>query len=182
MEIKKKYISDIELSLCQNFDCGGEDESMSFFLRDEALMCYKKGEAVTHVLLTEDEKCIVGYFSLKCANFQLQETDSYTGEIKNIVYPAVEIARFAIAANFQSKKHIDENVNFSEYMMQELMADIYDIRQYAVGVRAIILFSVNRDKQLHFYKKMGFGLFIENVGVNQSTENEGCVPMYQLLA
>ena len=65
--------------------------------------------------------------------------------------------------------------------MDELMYNVQFIREYFIGIKAIILFSVNGLKQINFYKKMGFKIFNEFYDAYQSTENENCIPMYLFL-
>lgn len=177
MEIKVKAINLIDdASSYQNFSCGYEDASMSEFLRDEARKAYDDGYAVTQVLFNGDNQDVIGYYSLKCGSFQ-RNIDKNTIKI----VPTVEIARFAIAWAYQHKEYKD-GAKFSEYMMQDAMADIMSIKQQLAGVRAITLFSVDRINARKFYQKMEFKKFDEaSFDIYRDTENDGCIPMYMII-
>ena len=182
MAINSTYITDIDEKKLSLFDCGDSEYStMSFFLRDEALALHKDGTAFTKVYIdTDNNDAIVGYTSLKASCFQYTTCSHYSNEELLHVVPAVEIARFAIATDYQGKLYAEEEQNYSEYVLFQALQDIMSLRDYAIGVKAAILFSVNRPKQLHFYSKSGF-LRLSEQYVFKSTENEDCVPMYMPL-
>ena len=182
MAIKPIYITGIDENKLRLFDCGDSKYStMSFFLHDEALALHKDGTAFTQVYIdTNNNDAIVGYTSLKASCFQYIIRSEYTDEELLHVVPAVEIARFAIATEYQGRLYAEAKQNYSEYVLFQALQDIMSLRDYAIGVKAAILFSVNRPKQLHFYSKSGFERLSEQY-VFKSTENEECVPMYMPL-
>ena len=182
MAIEPIFITDIDKDKLSAFDCSDSAYStMSFFLRDEALALHKDGTAFTKVYIDENnDNAIVGYTSLKASCFQYTACSNYTNEEILHVVPAVEIARFAIATAYQGKVYPEEDEKYSDYILSQALQDIMSLRDYTLGVKAAILFSVNRPKQLHFYSKNGF-LRLSEKYIFQSTENEGCVPMYMPL-
>ena len=181
MAIEPVFITDIDENKLKTFDCGDSSYStMSFFLRDEALALHKDGTAFTKIYIDETNNAIVGYTSLKASCFQYTARSKYSMDEIIHVVPSVEIARFAIATDYQGKIFTEENEKFSDYILSQALQDIMSLRDYTLGVKAAILFSVNRPKQLHFYSKNGF-LRLSEKYIFQSTENEGCVPMYMPL-
>lgn len=181
MSVNSIFITDIAEDKLKAFDCGDSAyATMSFFLRDEALTMHKDGTAFTKVYIDESSNDIVGYTSLKASCFQYTTSDKYSHDEIYYVVPAVEIARFAIATAYQGKICAEENEKYSDYILSQALQDVMDLREYALGVKAVILFSINRPKQLYFYSKNGFHRLSEKY-VFQSTENEGCVPMYMPL-
>ena len=180
MKIENKLICDVEPAIYKDFDCGKE-WSMNLFLKEDALKYYLSGQATTNVIIDAENNQTIGYFSLKCNSFKISNIDLSNSEEIIEVIPAVEIARFAVDRNFQGKIMENDDIKYSEYIMDELMYNVQFIREYFIGIKAIILFSVNGLKQINFYKKMGFKIFNEFYDVYQSTENENCIPMYLFL-
>lgn len=185
MNIEEKFLSGIDIEKCKNFDCGENDIStMSSFLYEEAPMHQSEGTAFKKVFLDADNNdTIVGYYSLK-ASILLYRGNAPHGISETITYviPAVEIARFALALPYQGFKNPETGRNVSTDLMEYALRDIMDLREYALGVKAVVLFSIDRIKQLRFYEKFGFKRFLfDSQEVFQSTENEGCIPLYLIL-
>ncbi|MBR2216222.1 MAG: hypothetical protein IJ849_10790 [Selenomonadaceae bacterium] len=180
MDIKKYFIFDIAPDALQNFDCG-EEWSMSYFLRYDALEAYRQGQAMTNVFVDCATGLVLGYYSLKSNSFLHKYVHPYSGCAVSDTVPCVEIARFALDKQFQRQKLPGSDIKYSEYLMSEALQDINDLREYLVGVKAVMLFSLNKPKQIHFYHKFGFKEFAPSDGIHQSTEVEGCLPMYLLL-
>lgn len=182
MAVDALFITDVNKNKLKTFDCGDtEYATMSFFLRDEALNFHKRGMAFTKVYIDGDNHdTIIGYSSLKASCFQYTAPYQYSGDEILHVVPSVEIARFAISTEYQSKLFQEEGEKYSDYILSQVLQDIMDLREYALGVEAVVLFSINRPKQLHFYKKNGFHALSEQA-VFTSTENDGCIPMYMPL-
>lgn len=182
MKIEEHFLDDIDVENRRSFDCGENDIStMSSFLYEDAQAYQDSGAAFTKVFIdSDDNDSIIGYYSLKSSCFQYVDTDKYTNSEIIQVVPAVEIARFAVALKYQGEHIPKLNQKFSSFLMFTALQDIMSLRDYALGVQAAILFSLDLPRQLRFYKREGFSRFIEE-DVFQSTENEGCVPMYKIL-
>ena len=182
MKIEERFLDDIDVENRRSFNCGENDIStMSSFLYEEAQVYQNSGTAFTKVFIdSDDNNSIIGYYSLKSSCFQYTDTDKYTGSEIIQVVPAVEIARFAIALKYQGKIIPKLKQKFSSFLMFTALQDIMSLRDYILGVQAAILFSLDYPKQLRFYEREGFSYFCEE-DVFQSTENEGCVPMYKIL-
>ena len=180
MDIEKHFIFDIAPSYLQNFDCG-EEWTMSYFLRDDAFEAYRQGQAMTNVFVDCSTGTVLGYYSLKSNSFLHKYFHPYSQQNVSDTVPCVEIARIALDKRFQRKYLPDSDIKYSEYLMGEAMQDINDLREYWLGIKAVMLFSINKPKQISFYQKFGFKEFAPNDNIHQSTDVEDCLPMYLLL-
>ena len=136
MKIEERFVDDIGESLRRSFDCGENDIStMSSFLHEEAPICQETGAAFTKVFIDADNgDSIIGYYSLKASCFQYSEIERHTGEEIIQVVPAVEIARFAVALDYQGKLMPDNRQKVSGFLMFMTLSDIMSLREYALGV------------------------------------------------
>ena len=185
MNLYERFLSDVDVELCKSFDCGENDIStMSSFLYEEAPIHQAEGTAFTKVFFDADNQdAIVGYYSLKASCLSCQRAGAgCSPETVIDVIPAVEIARFAVSLAYQGMVDSASGTKASATLMEYALGDIMDLREYVLGVKAVVLFSIDREKQLRFYRRFGFQrIEEENEQVFLSTENEGCVPMYLIL-
>ncbi|SFL65810.1 hypothetical protein [Pelosinus propionicus] len=179
-------ITDVGQSLIQIFDCNSPKSTMTDFFIDTnyAYKHHKKGEAITKVLVDTEKDCIVGYFTLKCSSLQWEYEDEFTNKEVKDALPAIEISRFAIDKNYQGKKCPIvgyEELNFSDYLFDNIMDFIIIIRETFAGISGIILYSVDDAKALSFYKRQGFNEICGSYSVYEPTDTIDCIPMYKFV-
>lgn len=150
-----------------NFTCG-ENKELEDFLKSDAFAYNREGQGNTYLILDKEGRDIIGYYTLRANAIQAYNDDNKRVEI----LPAIEIARFAIAADYQGKGYGRLIFFFS------VLPKINKIKSI-VGVNTIMLFSVNTEQALGFYEKIGFKITEDEVRqfINEDC-NKGCKLMY----
>ncbi len=165
MDLTVRTLCEEHTSLLNQFQC--TEASMSMYLKKYALDYTNTGEGNTQLLIKDGNE-VVGYFTLKCTSLPIFEAEM-SEEPK--IYPAIEIARFAIHSNFTNK-------GIGSILMSYVLELIAILKKEVLGVRFTILFAINKEDVLSFYEKMGFKRIDDALDVTYTVENEGCIPMY----
>lgn len=131
-----------------HFDCG-DDDLNEFFASDSAV-ADKQLLSVTYV--AEHEDVVIAFFSV--SNASIRRSDLPTSKIKKLPQrkryknmPAVNIARFAIARDFQSR-------NIGTKLMEFIK--VWFVKANKTGCRFIIVDAYNNPKIIRFYQKNNF--------------------------
>lgn len=142
-------INQVPQSVINAFDSG--NEVFNDFLKETALRWQNNGEAVTYLIVTENERkanCytrIYGYVSINSMGL-LYDTQ---GENRKYL-PCVEIRMFAIAK--QLRKRHDPMIKYSDMIFKLILQNLYELSTKVIGFRAIFL-NANKD---------GFRLYKDN--------------------
>lgn len=149
---KKKY-----LSLIESFDCG--NQGLNKLLKE-----VNSHHCTTMLLVTDDK--IIGYFSFRC----------YSVVINSEVYPAIEIRSYAIDNKYQGLK-LPSGITISHTFINIMIEHCGNISKNIIRAKYFVLHSLNNEKTLRFYKKVGFEL-LDNGNVLYDEFNNECIPMF----
>ena len=133
------------------------------YIKLNAIGDHQKGMGVTHVLLDEEQKRLLGFITLRATSLV---SEGYDG-VKN-VHPALEIAELAVEEKFER-----QGVGTT---LLALAIDIADeLRSNMVGIRHIVVCA---DKAaVGFYQKFGFGKLSSLYEVLHDGWNDLCEPL-----
>lgn len=149
-----------------SFSCG-KNTDVERFLKEQSIEFTKKNQSVTYIVVTQDAKEIVGYFtitikpiSVNCDNFsntlkkkiaRVSEQNAYDG---NYSLSAYLVAQLGKNFNEGAKDKIAGN------QLLEMAIDKIKELQYMAGGMVVFLETDNNDKLLHFYEvQNGFKRF-----------------------
>lgn len=167
MGLKEVTVIDDEyLKLLDEFTCG--EEGLDSFLYDSACIHHNRGEGITTLIVDDDEKEIIAYYTLKCN--ALQHDDLNVPDRAQVI-PAIEISRFAVKTNYQ-------NDGWGTALLGTyVFKSIFDISN-KIGVSCIMLYSLPEERNIHFYGKFGFEKFDSEIQNLIESNNTGCIGMY----
>lgn len=160
---KFKRISSVDIELIEEFSCGSPE------LDKKLLQMKDNDDGTTFVFLDETNGQIIGYCTYCASGLKKSyENDSVT-------YPAAEIKYFAIDKTYQHKAY-DEDFNFSDLMLCEVMRRLIEISENSISFDYILLYSV--PDAVSFYKRNGFYEFTEFMEHDSYNYINGCIPMF----
>lgn len=165
--IEERLSDDKHMRRVNDFDCG-ESKELEDFLKSEAFTYNREGQGNTYLIFDKYGKDILGYYTLRTNAIQ-----AYNSENRRIeVLPSVEIARFAISAKYQGQGY------GKLIFFLSILPKAREIKNI-VGVSTIMLFSVDTEQALSFYKSIGFKQTEDEVKqfINEDC-NKGCKLMY----
>jgi GNAT superfamily N-acetyltransferase len=127
-----------------------EDEALRIFIRKHARPSSHAGITKTYIAREEDDKRVVGYVSIMCAEVKLEKTYEIEDKIAANRYeyqPAVRISRLAVEDDSQGK-HI------GKCLVETALGIILELIEPHVGCRFVILDA--KKKSVSFYTDRGF--------------------------
>ena len=159
-------ISSIDIELIEEFSCG------SYELDKKLAEMKVNDEGTTVIFFDETNNQIIGYCTYSTSGLK----KSYQND--SITYHAAEIKYFAIDENYQHKSY-DEDFNFSDLMLCEIMKRLLEISENVISFDYILLYSV--PDAVSFYERNGFSKFDEFMEKDSYIYIDGCVPMFFVL-
>lgn len=141
---------DVPQPVIDAFDSGNPD--FNDFLKEKAGKWQVNGEAVTYLIVTENERQagkysrIHGYVSINAMGLLYTSED----DKDNKYLSCVEIRMFAIAR--QLRKHHDPTITHSDTIFKLILQNLYEMSTKTIGFRAIFL-NANHE---------GFNLYVDN--------------------
>lgn len=163
IEYEFKRISSIDISLVEDFSCGRTE------FDEKLIQMRKQDEGTTYVFFDNIHTKIIGYCTFATSGLRL------TYEKDVITQSAAEIKYFAISTIYQHKNY-EENMNFSDFMMCELIRHLINIADNHISFNYILLYSV--PNAINFYSRNGFYTFQKYMTKDSYTYIDGCIPMY----
>ena len=160
-------VSEVDQSLLKRFHCN--EPNLAAFLNNLAITYNNAGIGNTTVIIDDDRKAVIGYYTLKCTNVKVFDEEMH---YEPRFIPAIEVSRFAV-----DKKY--EGIGFGKQIFSFALDVIDDVRKKIVGVQAVILFSL--PDVTAFYEKFGFQVLDKTMAVYKCSENEDCICMYTML-
>lgn len=152
-----KLTEDI-LPLTASFECG--NYVIDNFLKSrDALDC---SQGVTYVMLTDDEKVIVGYYNIETGRIDQLERIGDTTSVTPIG-GTININYLAIHSAYQHHKisEVDNcNIYLGDLLLQNCEQQILSIRKN-VGFTFITLYST--EQGLHLYRRNGYEFFEDDM-------------------
>ena len=144
-----KSISDINLSLLQDFSCGNKE--LDNFLLRHAFDNDKNGYGKTYILLDKD--IAVGFFTICSAQIKF-ETFPNKAQIVLPRYPipSVRIARLGVHKNYQ-------NQGYGKELLKQAFLKILNVAS-SIGIKLIIVDAKESSKS--FYEHYGFERLLDN--------------------
>lgn len=135
------YISEENRSELSLFDCG--HEGMNNFLVFKAEEYSDLYDGLTKLIIDNKTKKIIGYYTLKNASLLFKPDDKIRG------IPAIEIFRLAIDNKYQDK-------GIGTEVLKTIFSDAYEYSNTFSSSKMIILYAINSEKCINFYKKSKF--------------------------
>lgn len=135
------YISDENRSKLSVFDCG--HEGMNNFLVCQAEKYSNSYDGLTRLLIHKKTKNVIGYYTLKNTSLIFKPDNKLRG------IPAIEIFRLAIDKDFQ-----DQGIGTK--VLQKIFFDAYEYTNTFSSAKMIVLYALNNEQCLKFYKKLKF--------------------------
>lgn len=143
-----RRISQELLETSRKFTCG--KASLDSFFLEESLDFDKHGLTFTTLVFGDGDPCALAYFSLSSDAIKLSGVEKEELGLPfqpHISYfPAVKIARFAVAANRQSE-------GIGAHLLQLIQGLVFSDH---IATRLITLDADNDPRTIEFYKKNGF--------------------------
>lgn len=135
------YISDENRSKLSEFNCG--HEGMNNFLVQKAEEYSNSYDGLTTLLIHNDTKKVIGYYTLKNTSLLFKPDNKLRG------IPALEIFRLAIDKNFQDQ-------GMGTKAVQKIFSDAYEYTNIFSSTKMIVLYALNNERCLNFYKRLKF--------------------------
>ncbi len=170
----KKYSSEYE-ALAQDFTCG--NIIIDKFLKDGSALDENQG--ITYILLSEDEKFIIGYYNIEVGRIDQIE---YIGETA-IYIPmggAVNINYLAIHSEYQGTKigEIDgKNVYLGDYLLRNCEKRIVELRKN-VGISFVTLCSTEQGYHL-YHDRNSYENFEDDMDMFVTESDKSCYKLYK---
>lgn len=122
---------------------------LKMFLKRHAKSYHSKNMAKTYVLVSADNKIILGYITLVCSQINLTKDDSPDdiAEYPYTEYPSIKIVRLAIDTSICGRGWGGELINWSIAVSKERIMPF-------VGCRFLVVDS--KPSAIAFYQKKGF--------------------------
>lgn len=137
----------------ETFSCGNQD--LDNYLKKYSLKNDIAGISKTYLML-ENEKDIVGYFSINNYSISYNSLSSkqrYRWELPKYEIPCALISRLAI----QKSKH---GLGLGKKILKQALHQIYEISKN-IGIYLILVDAIDENAK-SFYLKYGFALFPDN--------------------
>jgi len=130
----------------ESFDCG--KESLDQYLRRFALTNTAAGTARTYVTTSDEERVVVGYYSLAAGSVQKAGVPERVAKgVPNHPIPVVLLAWLAVDRRFQGK-------GVGKGLMRDALVRALAAAE-VVGVRAVLVHAKDEDA-VKFYSQFGF--------------------------
>ena len=131
--------------LLKYFDCG--EPFLNEYLKQYALKNDSNSSAKTFLCVDDEEKNLIGYFSLCTSSIQFNEYEpEYLEKIPRYPISCIKIARLAVAKEYQGHK-------IGAYLLKECFAKILKISS-TVGFYLIVVDA--KESSYGFYEHYGF--------------------------
>lgn len=157
--------------LASSFHSG--NEYLDQFLKDSISLDNNFGK--TYVLLTDDNKKIVGYYNLGVGYIEQTEYG-----IRRKIGGAVHINCFALDREYQGtvQEYLEDGtvIHTSDFLLLDCMEKIKEIRVKHLGFTFVILSST--EEGYHLYLRNGFEKLDDDISFSLEEAEEGCIPMY----
>lgn len=165
--------------LVNNFSVGNEASGLELYLKNQAAFDEKEKLCRTYLVKDKATHELAGYFSLRTGLITLQVYENSFDSI-----PAIELANFAMNANYR-KKH-PEVTKLGFYIFRSFILPLANAMSSYIGVNSLYIYSLPIEKLIKHYKTMGFSRlpkeqekFVQNHV--KPKYDEGCIFMYQNL-
>lgn len=137
-----------------SFDCGNEE--INTFLREGSVSDSVKNIMRTRILFSEEENCIIGFFSLNTASVSVidEETQQKLSSVKDsdrYVFPTIQLSFLAIDKKYQRKQ-------YGTFLLLQAYQTVISISG-RVGCVGLSLSAVY--KSIEFYETNNF-TFLDN--------------------
>lgn len=166
-------------NLINNFSVGNDATGLELYLKNQATFDEKEKLCRTYLVKDKATREIAGYFSLRTGLITLQV---YNNSFDSI--PAIELANFAMNANYR-KKHPDVT-KLGFYIFRSFILPLVNAMSSYIGVNSLYIYSLPIEKLIEHYKTMGFSRlpeeqekFVQNHV--KPKYDEGCIFMFQNL-
>ena len=165
-----KFVSLGESIVVDNFDCG--EESITNFLKEDALLYQKQRLANTYLFLDEgNNNFIVAYFSISndCL-VDRGEKRGYSNAIFNRLhrkelipnskrikqYPSIKVGRLGVANEYQGTG--------LAYQLMDIIKGIAIIEHKPAcpACKFLLLDAINKEQQLKFYERNQFAFLLDD--------------------
>lgn len=152
-----------------SFSCGQSE--IDRYFREDLLT---DDDAVSYCFWADSNKQdLVGIASLSCSGIIIKSHDHFN------ITPAIEVKIFAVDEKYQHQPFPDDDSgerNWSDYCLDYLIAEIYDITKKVCGARHIVLYSVPGAES--FYRRNNFENFVGYMEMPSNSYIDGCIPMF----
>ena len=166
-----KEYAGLAWKFCVSPDSCDNPDHYERYLRLNAIVDYKIGMGITHLILDCDEDgnavAIAGFVTLRATS--LVNTDE--NGVK-IVHPSVEISELAVTKDYERR-----GIGTGLIDLAISIAD--DLRSKLIGIKYIVLCA--DPKSVGFYEKKDFGKIGELYETLREGWNNNCEPMYIIL-
>jgi hypothetical protein len=125
------------------FSCG--NESMNNYIHREALLNHVLGEGITRVVLDENGKDIIAYFTLKCTSIKFEDPEMGDEERE---IPCVEISRLAVCLSWQNGTN---GFHLGTSLVGYIISTIKEEIASRVGCRWITIHAVQ--ERINWYRE-----------------------------
>lgn len=136
------------------FACGTH-AALDIFLQQQALQEMRRSYSVTRVLLRNDARTVVGYYSLSSTSVPLERVPMNLGR-KLPQYPHVPatlLARLAVDHRYQRQGN-------GLLLLIDALFQAYTTGSQSIGAAAVIVDAIDEDA-VRFYRKYGFQSFAD---------------------
>jgi ribosomal protein S18 acetylase RimI-like enzyme len=155
------YINNENRQLLKKFDCG--HEGLNNFLVEQAEKYGNEKVGTTQLILNEDNRELIGYFTLRNTALMVTIDDKLRGE------PAIEIMMLAIDEKYQNRGIGSDILNY-------LMMNIYQYSIEFAATKMVVLHSLKRC--IGFYEKQEFMRLEWFMQMLYDSCQDNCVSMY----
>ena len=174
------FDSSDNLNLIQNFYVSNSSGvGLERYIKELAESDEKDGSARTYLVKDKFTREIVAYFSLKTGLFTIDAGNGYFYSIS-----AVELSNFAVNSSYRQNHPNAKNLGSTVFA--EFVLPLVKYLRTFVGIQAIYIYALPKDKLIEHYKTMGFNRLDpeDEKFVHQHVKpkyDDGCIFMYQLL-
>lgn len=163
IELYRSEFAGLAFSFRVNPDSCGNHEHYEQYIRFSALTDHKCGRGTTFVFLSEDDKKLLGYITLRANSYIKTVDDKPEGD------PAMEIFELAVSADV-------EHNGLGKTLVEYAITLASDIKAQAMGIRYVVVCA---DKEaVGFYEKIGFGRVADYGDIPRDHWNDNCDPMF----
>lgn len=156
--------------LLDTYFCG--NDGIDWYIKEKAASDLT---AVTTMVVNAENNDVICIYSLCCSSYTVISHGLY------YPYPAVEIKIFAMNKAYQDIRYSDDKEDgcLSNIILDHIIGTIFDFTDNVCGANFITLYST--EEGYEFYKRNGFGDFIEMAMKSNDRFTEGCYPMYMVI-
>jgi hypothetical protein len=174
-----KHISDNDFDIIRKFRINKkEGRGLEIYLKGYALNEEKTNEGRTYLIIDNETKEVVAYFTLK-AGLVTQKI----GLFKFNNSPGIEIANFAVNDAYR-EAHDDIIPQIGKYIFSEFIYPIIADLSTLLGIAYVYIFALPQNRLMKHYESMGFTRM--DAGLERFLHrhvrpeyDRGCIFMYQ---